>query len=289
MGKRKGGEPKCTQSLCARPPRGAEAAICLPPEAEREPVAAIYVNGPAQEAMDLAEALCALPRREREGLRPAALIALEPLDWNRDLSPWPEPGIRPGEDFAGGAAARLRLVERAKAELEARYPLLPGPENSGIFGYSLGGLMALYALCESRSFGLCGALSASLWYEGFLDYLRERAPAPGARVYLSLGKKEEKVRSPRYARVGDSVRQAHGLLAERSGRKTCACSGSTAATAPSPRAGCSKAQVAAGAAMMQCGPPEPTGSGGRVRSIAGTAPGFRCTAPGAAAPRSSAR
>lgn len=78
--------------------------------------------------------------------------------------------------------------------------------------------MALYALCESRSFGLCGALSASLWYEGFLDYLRERAPRAGARrVYLSLGKKEEKVRSPRYARVGDGVRQAHGLLAERLG------------------------------------------------------------------------
>ena len=64
---------------------------------------------------------------------------------------------------------------------------------------------------------LCGALSASLWYEGFLDYLRECAPAPGARVYLSLGKKEEKVRSPRYARVGDGVRQAHSLLAERLG------------------------------------------------------------------------
>ena len=53
--------------------------------------------------------------------------------------------------------------------------------------------------------------------EEYLDYLRERAPAPGARVYLSLGKKEEKVRSPRYARVGDGVRQAHGLLAERLG------------------------------------------------------------------------
>ena len=201
-------------SIVRVPAAGAEATVYLPPAAERERVAAVYLNGSAQEALDLAQALEGLPRRERESLRPAALVALEPLDWNRDFSPWPEPGIRPGETFSGGAQARLRQVEAAKAELERSLPLLPGPENAAVFGYSLGGLMALYALCKSRAFGLCGALSPSLWYEGFLDFLRENLPAPGARVYLSLGKKEEKVRSPRFSRVGEGVRQAYALLGE---------------------------------------------------------------------------
>ena len=35
---------------------------------------------------------------------------------------------------------------------------------------------------------------------------------PGARVYLSLGRNEEKSRSPRLAAVGNATRAAHDLL-----------------------------------------------------------------------------
>ena len=198
---------------------GLTATVYLPQMAAGEKAVSIYINGRAQEARDLAAALEALPRRARAALRPAALIALEPLDWDGDFSPWPAPGLRPGQVFSGGAAERLRRTLAAKEALEARLPLRAAPPDCGTFGYSLGGLMALYALCRTPVFGLCGALSPSLWYEGFLDFMRLNPPRPGARVYLSLGKREEKVKSARFARVGDGVRAAQAICEEALGQE----------------------------------------------------------------------
>ena len=82
---------------------GLTATVYLPQMAAGEKAVSIYINDRAQEARDLAAALEALPRRARAALRPAALIALEPLDWDGDFSPWPAPGLRPGEVFSGGA------------------------------------------------------------------------------------------------------------------------------------------------------------------------------------------
>ena len=71
---------------------GLTATVYLPQMAAGEKAVSIYINGRAQEARDLAAALEVLPRRARAALRPAALIALEPLDWDGDFSPGPRRG-----------------------------------------------------------------------------------------------------------------------------------------------------------------------------------------------------
>ncbi len=194
-------------------------AVYLPEQAASQRVPAIYLNLAKEE--DWEGFLPALAREMGRRICPALLIVVEPTDWDFDFSPWPAPSLRPGQPpFPGGADARIRLMEeRVKPAVDARYPTLPGPENTGIFGYSLGGLAALYALYTSRAFGMAGCLSGSLWYEGFVDFLRARQAPAGARIYLSLGRKEERSRNPYLSRIGACYQEAHELLRRQLGEE----------------------------------------------------------------------
>lgn len=149
-------------------------------------------------------------------LRPTMLACVQPTDWNRDFSPWPAPALHPDSPpFAGQADARIALLcDAVLPFLSARFPTLPGRAHTGILGYSLGGLAALYALYRRPDvFGMAGCLSGSLWYEGFLDFQRENIGClSDARVYLSLGRKEERTRHPRMGRIGACYEETHALL-----------------------------------------------------------------------------
>ena len=56
------------------------------------------------------------------------------------------------------------------------------------------------------------AASPSVWFPGFADYMEEHA-IKCRRVYLSLGDREEKVRNPVMAAVGENIRGAYDCLA----------------------------------------------------------------------------
>ena len=191
---------------------GKRVTVYLPQQAAAQRAPAVYLN--LGEAADWEGFLPALDKEMGRRARPALLAIVEPTDWNRDFSPWPAPPLRPGDaPFPGGADARLDLLLRQiKPAVDARYPTLPDAAHTGILGYSLGGLMALYALYASDAFGMAGCLSGSLWYEGFMDFLRARRAPAGARVYLSLGRKEERSRNPYLSRIGACYREAYDLL-----------------------------------------------------------------------------
>ncbi len=136
-------------------------------------------------------------------------------DWNRDLSPWPAPpAFKKGEAFAGGAPAFLsRVLEQMAAE-EAR--LSRPVRRRLIAGYSLAGLFALWALCETPLLRGAACASSSLWYPGFLPYLRSRTPlGREAAAALSLGDREEFVKNPVLAGVGQCTRETEALLKAR--------------------------------------------------------------------------
>lgn len=121
--------------------------------------------------------------------------------WNDSLTPWPAPGVRPDDPpFGGEAAATLaELEDEVAPALEVRYDLTPA--RRAICGYSLGGLFSLYVFVRDARFAACACLSGSVWYEGWLDYLRAQ-PLEGAGryAYFSLGKKESKA-GPRIMRT----------------------------------------------------------------------------------------
>lgn len=150
--------------------------------------------------------------RELSGRSELGLTAVLVDNWNRDLSPWEAPPVFGSEGFGGGAQDTLEAV-LTSVVLQIR---MQAGEDAKLLlgGYSLAGLFAVWAACRTGVF--CGVASASgsLWFPGFLDYVKGH-PLQTEAVYLSLGDKEEKTRNPVMRTVGDCVREAHAFLAER--------------------------------------------------------------------------
>ena len=139
----------------------------------------------------------------RKRINDFKLFALKVDNWNLDLSPWKAPAVFGKDDFGGGAAETLAAVLKLCADDSKRYY---------IGGYSLAGLFALWAAYQTDRFDGVAAASPSVWFPGFTDYMKEHK-IKSKRVYLSLGNKEEKVRNPVMAAVGEKIREAYGCLA----------------------------------------------------------------------------
>ena len=126
------------------------------------------------------------------------LLALQVADWNRDLSPWPAPPVFGKAPFGNGAKETLQEVLTFTADPAKKYYL---------GGYSLAGLFALWAACESAVFRGIAAASPSVWFPAFCDYLKEKT-FQSPCVYLSLGDKEKKTRNPVEGGMNDEA--CHG-------------------------------------------------------------------------------
>lgn len=120
-----------------------------------------------------------------------ALIVIEGVDWNRELSPWyHEKVFRKGEDFAGGADAYLAvLTTQLIPQIEKAFCLRP--DKRYLAGYSLSGLFAVYAMYHTSLFCGIASISGSLWYDGFVDYVKSHTLGQNPdKMYFSLGDKE---------------------------------------------------------------------------------------------------
>ncbi len=137
---------------------------------------------------------------------PFCLRAVKVGSWNRDLSPWEAPAVFGSEGFRGGAPDFLEAFIDITGAGEAGRRYIIG-------GYSLSGLFALWAACEKEIFTGAAAASPSMWFPGFVDYLKEHDIHAGS-VYLSLGDKEEKTGNRVMQTVGDCMRQAHEIVKE---------------------------------------------------------------------------
>ncbi|MBO4374267.1 MAG: esterase [Lachnospiraceae bacterium] len=137
--------------------------------------------------------------------RDFCLTAVKIHNWNRDLSPWHASAVYGNEGFGDGAPDMLSKVLKICTDQEKNYI---------IGGYSLAGLFSLWAVYQTDVFKAAAAASPSLWFPGFIDYMRENRIHTGS-VYLSLGDREEKTRNPVMASVGNRIREAHALLDDR--------------------------------------------------------------------------
>lgn len=133
------------------------------------------------------------------------LRAFRVRSWNVDLSPWPAPPVFGDQGFGSGAADTLAGVLERCTDSDKTYI---------IGGYSLAGLFALWAAYQTDAFSGVAAASPSVWFPGFVDYMRAHGIKTGS-VSLSLGDREERTRNPVMATVGDRIREAHELLRAR--------------------------------------------------------------------------
>ncbi len=88
------------------------------------------------------------------------------------------------------------LAEELKPFIDSHYSTLAGAQNCGIAGSSLGGLVSLtLALDYPETFGLCGAISASLWWanqKSLYDVLAQANRLENARIWFDMGTEEGK-------------------------------------------------------------------------------------------------
>lgn len=125
------------------------------------------------------------------------LLVIGNIDWNHDMSPWYMPSIYSKEkSFSGGADEYLRLLideilPKAKEMIDGE------PEFTGITGYSLAGLFAIYVMYKTDVFDRVACMSGSLWFSDFIEYCKrneyKRLPD---KIYFSLGDKEANTRNP---------------------------------------------------------------------------------------------
>jgi len=134
------------------------------------------------------------------------LLVVGNIDWNHDMSPWYMPSIYSKEkSFSGGADGDLKLLideilPKAKELIEGE------PEFTGIAGYSLAGLFAVYAMYKTDVFDRVACMSGSLWFSDFIEYCKrneyKRLPD---KIYFSLGDKEANTRNPVLKTVQDKT------------------------------------------------------------------------------------
>ncbi len=97
--------------------------------------------------------------------------------------------------MGGGSANRYAkfLLEEVRPFVNSQYRAREGPENTGIGGSSLGGLVSLYVgLRQPRIFGKIAALSPSVWWnERVILRFAATAPVqPLPRIWLDIGTRE---------------------------------------------------------------------------------------------------
>lgn len=196
---------------------GMDCRLYLPPGYNEEeahyPV--IYVNGDIPMEGVVANLV-------KEGVQADfLLLSIRPGSWNDDFTPWVAPAFRAGEEAPQGRADVYLtcLTEKIKPYMDAHFRTKPEPENTALFGYSLGGLTAVYSIYKTDVFGVIASLSGSLWFDGFCDYMeREKPLRTDLRVYLSLGKKESRSKNARMGRVAVCTEWAREILAGESER-----------------------------------------------------------------------
>lgn len=132
------------------------------------------------------------------------LLAVKVDSWNQDLSPWPAPAVFGKDDFGNGARETLtEILELCKDE-DKVYCL---------GGYSLAALFSLWAAYQTDRFAGIAAASPSIWFPGFVDYMKSNA-IQCPNVYLSLGDREEKTKNAVMASVGDCIRDGYAWMKE---------------------------------------------------------------------------
>lgn len=118
--------------------------------------------------------------------------------------------------MAGRARGReyLKFIrDTLKPVIDAKLRTLPGAENTGIGGSSLGGLISIYAgLMFPDVFGRLMVFSPSLWISPkiYFEAIKFEAPSP-MRVFAYGGEAESKYMVANLERFKDAlVKQQHG-------------------------------------------------------------------------------
>lgn len=198
--------------------------VYLPPAGRKEAVPAAYLQDGEMVEQMREELVGRIEKAVENGkCRPFMLVGVYSPCRDAEYTPWPAPSaFSRGEAYPGQAGQYLKILENEiKPQIDSRYPTLPGPVETALCGYSLGGLCALYAAFSCGTFGRIASVCGSLWYPGWIEFVREGRPVGElSALWISLGKKEVKPTHPLLSKTGAAALQTDALLAPFAQRKS---------------------------------------------------------------------
>lgn len=146
-----------------------------------------------------------------------SIVVIEDVNWNDDMTPWPAIGVfKKAKPFGGRAASFLNklaneIIPNTEREL--------GIENTErtLLGVSLSGLFAVWAAFNTDVFANIISISGSLWYDGFIEWMKEQTPSSRLKkVCILLGEKEKNAKEKRMATVEERTLAAADILRAKS-------------------------------------------------------------------------
>ena len=151
---------------------------------------------------------------EKHGI---SIVVIEDVNWNDDLTPWPAAGVfKKAKPFGGKAAAFLdKLTHEIIPETERDLGIEDAERT--LLGVSLSGLFAVWSAFNTDAFTNIISLSGSLWYDGFVEWMKEQTPSPQLKkICMLLGEKEKNAKEKRMATVEERTLDAANILRAKS-------------------------------------------------------------------------
>ena len=142
-----------------------------------------------------------------------SMVVTEDVNWNDDLTPWPAEGVfKKAKPFGGKAAAFLeKLTNEIIPETEKSFGVEDAERT--LLGVSLSGLFAVWSAFNTDAFTHIISLSGSLWYDGFVEWMKEQMPSIQLKkVCMLLGEKEKNSKEKSMATVEERTFAAADLL-----------------------------------------------------------------------------
>jgi predicted alpha/beta superfamily hydrolase len=126
-------------------------------------------------------------------IEPLIMVGIYNTGENR-INEYTPTGIASGHQGGKACLYAAMIVDELKPFIDSEYRTLDGPENTGMGGSSLGGLVTLYiGLSHPETFGKLAAISPSIWWDrrAILRIAREAPiPEPRPRIWLDIGTAE---------------------------------------------------------------------------------------------------
>ena len=151
---------------------------------------------------------------EKHGI---SVVLIEDVNWNDDLTPWPAAGVfKKAKPFGGKAEAFLnKLTNEIIPETERDLGIEDAERT--LLGVSLSGLFAVWSAFNTDAFTNIISISGSLWYDGFIEWMKEQTPSPQLkRVCMLLGEKERNAKEKRMSTVEERTLAASDILKAKS-------------------------------------------------------------------------
>lgn len=145
-------------------------------------------------------------------------VGIEPVERTREYTPWEAAPLMKGESFDGEGDAYLSFVtEKVLPFVRGRYRITEDASQTGITGGSLGALISLYAAFRKPEyFGRFALMSASLWFENFVEFVENNSFAQDEiRLYMYVGEQEGVGRANLQQHMVPNTKKVYAILKDK--------------------------------------------------------------------------